>query len=288
MKKTKILIVGYGRLGQSFYRMYHSRYEIRGIKRTPLPNDPCPLFLMPIQSPAILPHLQWTDVLIFCPAPDKPVEGRRNRHRDNDREVDPYRKTYPENMEFLIDLIRRHGVTVQSFILIGSTGVYPHSQDGPWTEERTIPVETPRQEMLVRTERLLIESGIPYVILRCGGLYGEGRENFAHLLRKTHLLTSEMNEDRIALVHQEDVCGVIDGVIRQNIRNETFNVVDDSGLRRKELYQWAAQQAGMSIVDDGPPPPPPADRTLSNAKLKEILGYRFRSPQIRSRIGAWI
>ena len=39
MKKLQLLIIGYGRLGQAFYRLYHSHYEIRGVKRTPQSAD---------------------------------------------------------------------------------------------------------------------------------------------------------------------------------------------------------------------------------------------------------
>ncbi|MBI4715139.1 MAG: hypothetical protein HY760_04260, partial [Nitrospirae bacterium] len=213
----RLLILGYGRLGQAFHRKYHSRYEIRGVKRTPLPDDRCSLILAPIQSDAIVPHLPWAEEILFCPAPG----GRGSL--DAEGNLSDYRETYLGNMTFLIDRLRRGKITPRRFILIGSTGIYPRSQEGPWMGDRPIPVETPRQEILLKTEQVLIASGLPYLILRCGGLVGEGRDNFFHLQRRERFRTSEMTDDKIALVDQEDLCDLIDLAIQREIRNEIYN-----------------------------------------------------------------
>jgi len=68
MKPQKILILGYGAFGASFARLYHERYEIRGLKRSPLPDQPCPIVFMPIQSEALCAQLEWADVVLFSPS----------------------------------------------------------------------------------------------------------------------------------------------------------------------------------------------------------------------------
>jgi len=80
-------------------------------------------------------------------------------------------------------------------MLIGSTGVYPRSTGGVWSENRPVSVETPRQEVLLLTERVLIVSGLPYVILRCGGLYGEGRDALLWIGRRKELPSTELTDE---------------------------------------------------------------------------------------------
>jgi nucleoside-diphosphate-sugar epimerase len=268
----RVLILGYGRLGQAFCRLYRSKYEIRGVKRTrlaPSSDLPCEVVLLPIQSESLAPHLEWAEVVIFCPSSG----------RDGQSDFAHYRTTYLENLECVLALIARCPSSPRQVILIGSTGVYPQSQGGAWSEERPIPVESPRQEVLLLTERALIRSGAPFVILRCGGLYGEGRENFSWLRQKKELRSSELTAQPLALVHHDDVCGVLDRVIERRIVGEIYNVRDDSTFSRKALYRSIAGSAGIPVIDDGPSPVA-VDRQIPNTKVKELLGYMFRRPPV--------
>ena len=259
---TRVLILGYGVLGQAFYRLYHSSYQIRGVKRTSLPKQSCPLILMPIQSDGLLPHLEWADTVIFCPS-------------SGGSDLTTFQDTYLRNMEFVIHLIQTHEISIQCFMMISSTGVYPKSEGNHWKEYSAIPLETPRQKILFQTEQALIHSNLPYVILRCGGLYGEGRGNFSWVVRKGKIRTSEMSDQFLSLVHQDDVCGVADKVLRTNRVMETYNVVDDSKLRKKDLFRNISRETGIMIVSDGPAPET-SDRSIMNKKVKESLGYSFR------------
>jgi nucleoside-diphosphate-sugar epimerase len=286
MTGKRVLILGYGRLGRAFCRLYHAAYTIRGIKRTPLPpaNDaPCEVVCTPIHDDALQPHLAWADVVIFCPA------SGREGGRDGEQDAARYRDTYLGNMEFVTALMRKAAIRPSLVVLIGSTGVYPRSTGGVWSEDRPVPVETPRQEVLLLTERVLIVSGLPYVILRCGGLYGEGRDTLLWIGRRKELPSSELTDEVLSLVHQDDVCGVIDRVMKRGVKNEIFNVRDDSALTRKTLYTLIAARAGVPILDRGPAPPAssaPDDqfgrvgRLIPNEKLKSQLSYRFKRPPI--------
>jgi nucleoside-diphosphate-sugar epimerase len=258
----KVLILGYGALGRAFHRLYGSHYAILGVRRTPAADEPCPLAILPIQSDALRPHLEWADVILFCPS-------------SGGGDIEHYRDTYLGNMAHLVRRIRENPLSVQQIIAVGSTGVYPKNREGVWTEDDPVPVETPRQEVLRATETALMESGLPWAILRCGGLYGPGRNGFSRILRKKELRTSELSGQPIALIHQDDVCGVIDTVIAEKAQGEIYNAVDDSHLRRSDLERMVAEIAGIPIVDDGPPPPEP-ERIILNTKLKASLGYRFR------------
>ncbi|MEW6325816.1 MAG: hypothetical protein AB1515_10575 [Nitrospirota bacterium] len=266
----RVLILGYGRLGRAFCRRYHDAYQIRGIKRTASPVSPCESVLMPIQSEALRPHLAWADVIIFCPSSG----SRGNTGRGDESGVADYRETYLGNMQFVLARLDGRPVRV---ILIGSTGVYPR-QSGSWDEARPIVMDNDRQRVLWETEQALARSGAPYVILRCGGLYGEERDNFGWVRRRTELVSSELTDEPLALVHQDDVCGVIDAVIRRGAVNDIFNVRDDSALSRKRLFGRIAARAGIPIAHDGAPAA--TDRSIPNDKVKRRLGYRFSAQSI--------
>lgn len=280
MTPRRVLILGYGRLGRAFCRLYHAVHQIRGVKRTPLPpgvESPCEIICAPIGGEAAHPHLAWADVVIFCPASGR--EGGRDRGgRDREQDTARYRETYLGNMEAITAWMGRASASPPVVILISSTGVYPRLA-GVWSEERPIPVESPRQEVLLLTEQALIRSGAPFVILRCGGLYGEGRENFLWLGRKTELSSAELTEEPLSLVHQDDVCGVVNRVIESGVTREIFNVRDDSAFTRKTLYTMIAKRLGIPIVDRGPAAVS-ADRQIPNDKLKQRLGYQFSRPPI--------
>ncbi len=264
MKPQKILILGYGTLGASFAGLYHQRYDIRGLRRSPLPDQPCPLVITPIQSEALRAQLEWADVVLFCPS-----SGRGN--------LDLYRETYLDNMHFLIETVRTHNLSLSSIILIGSTGVYPRALEKCWQEDDAIPEESERQKILLQTEGALVSSGLPYAILRCGGLYGEERGHFYRYIREGQVLRSEMSNQWLLLLHFDDLCGLIDRVIQKKVTGETFNAVDDSQLRRSELAEWIAHRWRLPIVEDGLPPASP-ERRISNQKLKAVLDYRFLYP----------
>jgi len=290
MTLRRVLVLGYGRLGQAFCRLYHSAYEIRGIKRSPLSQSadaPCEVACLPIQSELLRPYIEWADVVLFCPA-----SGRGGGGREMEQDAARYRETYLGNMEYVTALIGkafiRHG-RPPVIILIGSTGVYPRLMGGVWSEERPVPIETPRQEVLLLTEQALIASGLPSVILRCGGLYGEGRESFLWLGRKKELPSTELTDEPLSLVHQDDLCGVIDRVIgrvsERGVTGEIFNVRDDSDFTRKILYTMIAARIGLPVVDRGPAPKF-IDRRIPNDKLKRQLGYRFSRPPITAYISS--
>jgi len=285
--RRRVLVLGYGRLGLAFCRLYHAGYRIRGIKRTPLapPADaPCDVVCLPIRDAALQPHLAWADVVIFSPA-----SGRTGGGGETEEDAARYRETYLGNMECVTALMRQEAIRPSVVILVGSTGVYPRSTGGVWTEDRTIPVESPRQEVLLQTERALTRSGLPYVILRCGGLYGEGRDPLGWVGQKKELVSTDKAEEVLSLVHQDDVCGVIDRVIATGVTNEVFNVRDDSAFTRRALYALIAARAGVPIVDRGPAPPVgPAspDRRIPNDKVKTRLAYRFSRPPITDYLTA--
>ncbi|HET8760162.1 MAG TPA: hypothetical protein VFN94_03790, partial [Nitrospiria bacterium] len=146
--KIRVLILGFGRLGDALVRRHASRYEFRGIKRTPVEAAPCPVFLMPLDDDRINDHLAWADHVLFCPAAPS-------------SDAAAYRATYLDNMVALTRRLRENRLAPRSTILISSTGVYPESVDQPIDEGYEPVIESERQDILLQTEHALIESGVP-------------------------------------------------------------------------------------------------------------------------------
>jgi nucleoside-diphosphate-sugar epimerase len=265
--KKRILILGFGALGQTLVRYHADRYEFRGIKRSKIGNPPCSLFYQPIRSPELVDHLRWADHVVFCPAPAGDDAGL-------------YRDVYLENMGFLVAQIQEKEIPTRSVLLIGSTGIYPNSEGPVWTEESPIHAETPRQEVLLQTEQGLIQSGIPYVIFRCGGLYGEGKGNFRERLAQGKITTAMMTRQYVHFIHLKDVCAAIDLAMEKGITGEVYNAVDDSEIRRVDFYRFLGKVFKIAIADGGPPRDDLPDRRISNAKIKTRLGLKFTYPKI--------
>ncbi|MBI3606727.1 MAG: NAD-dependent epimerase/dehydratase family protein [Nitrospirae bacterium] len=265
--KTKILILGFGALGRALAHRHGAHYEFRGIKRTPLASAPCPVLLMPIMDAGIVDSLAWADHVVFCPAAST-------------SDLEAYRATYLDNMVSIIARMAERRITPRSVILISSTGVYPESMEEFIDETHEPVVKTERQEILLQTERALIDSGLPYVVLRCGGLYGEGRGDFLARLADGRITSAMLSGQFVHFIHVNDVCDAIDLAISRNVTGEIFNLVDDSQIRRAEFYRFLSSLYGLPIPDGGSPPEIVRDRLISNAKAKSQLGLTLSSPRI--------
>ncbi len=271
--KTRVLILGFGKLGEALARRHGSRYEFRGVKRTAAESPPCRVYLMSLDDPRLIEHMAWADHLVYCPgAPSSDSTA--------------YRATYLDNMTAVTSRLIDRRVTPRSIILISSTGVYPESADESIDETYEPAIESERQEILLHTEHALIDSGLPYVIFRCGGLYGEGRDNFRSRLADGLITSAMLTRQFVHFIHIHDVCDAIDLAIRRNLTADIFNLVDDSLIRRVDLYRFVSTLYGLPIPDRGPAPAVAHDRVISNAKAKTRLGLTLTSPSITDYLQA--
>ncbi|MGH8500356.1 MAG: NAD-dependent epimerase/dehydratase family protein, partial [Methylococcales bacterium] len=165
----EILIAGYGYLGTALGAgLAEKGAKVWGLRRqwsrvpegiTPLTSD--------LSDLDTLKNLPQTDFVVLCQAPK--------------RETDTYRQTYLEGTKNLLLALQPKKGAGPYLILISSTSVYG-TADGSWVDERT-PVggslESKEAEenakVLIETEKLVLSSGFPALVLRLGGIYGPGR-----------------------------------------------------------------------------------------------------------------
>lgn len=271
--KIRVLILGFGKLGEALVRRHGSHYDFRGVKRSATESASCPVYLMSLDDPGLTAHLEWADHLIFSPAVAS-------------SDIRAYRATYLDNIATITGRLIERRVTPRSIVLISSTGVYPECVDESIDESYQPVIESERQEILLQTEHALIDSGLPYVIFRCGGLYGEGRDNFRSRLADGLITSAMLTNQFVHFIHIHDVCDAIDLAIRRNLVADVFNLVDDSRIRRIDFYRIVSTLYGLPIPDRGPAPTVAHDRVISNAHAKTRLGLTLTSPSITDYLTA--
>lgn len=164
---------------------------------------------------------------------------------------------------------------ISRIIFTGSTSVY--SETGGITSEDDAKPGTaarPSGEAVLKAEYAITESGLEFVILRLGGLYGYDRHPVRYLSGKKGL--SDPLKP-VNLIHQDDCIRVIYEVLIQNCKNESFNVVSDGHPPRGEFYTSAARHFELPLPQFKDTPEK-GYRVVSNAKLKKELNFSFVYP----------
>ncbi|GGB57764.1 NAD(P)-dependent oxidoreductase [Roseibium aquae] len=176
---------------------------------------------------------------------------------------------------------------------LSTVGVYGN-HDGAWVNEQTPcrPVSRRSKQRLAAEQDWLdfaSETGCPVQIFRLSGIYGPGRSTFENFRtgRARRLIKPGQVFNRI---YVDDIAGVL---CRAMDRRETriFNVTDDEPAPPQDVVTYAAGLLGV----DAPPEIPfeeadlsPMARSfygenkrVSNARVKEELGYSFQYPNYR-------
>lgn len=170
---------------------------------------------------------------------------------------------------------------VRWVIYVSSTSVYP-SLNRRVTEQDAAPAWDENGDQLRRSgkslrqaEELLIqEESFDTTVLRLCGLYGPDRHPGRFLAGRSGV---SGDDAPVNLIHLDDVIGLMDGLVKRDVRGQIFNGCSDEHPTRRELYTLAAQRMGLE---------PPAFRSeeqpswkiVDSEKLKTALDYRFRHP----------
>jgi nucleoside-diphosphate-sugar epimerase len=209
--------------------------------------------------------------------------------------LDGYRRSYVKGMHSLAAWARRG--PIGTVVFTSSTGVYP--QSGGVVVDETALTEGAGESgrILLEAEAVLRGAGAcgRWFILRLAGIYGPGRH---HLLDQVRAGAAEIpggGSHHLNLVHRDDISTAIMAVLASPpaLREEVFNVVDDTPTPKAEVVQWLAVQASQPAprFSGGPASArrgflSPPDRLISNAKLKAALGWRPRFPSFREGYAA--
>jgi nucleoside-diphosphate-sugar epimerase len=182
-------------------------------------------------------------------------------------------------------------------IVFASTVVTGDAHGALLSEDRPLPVRTPYGRSKQDGERLVLESGLPAVVVRPSHVYGPGgwyvEELIAQLRRPGRFAVIGSGENLWDVVHVDDVAAAFVLAVEAAPPGSIYHVVDDQPITFYEFMSLTARELGLAA----PRRTPAALASLvagrnavaaavrsarsSNAKIKRELGWapRFASAQ---------
>ena len=178
--------------------------------------------------------------------------------------------------------------------VFASTVVTGDAHGALLSEEQPLPVQTPYGRSKQEGERLVLESGLPAVVIRPSHVYGPGgwyeSELIAHLRQPGRFAVIGTGENLWDVVHLDDVVSALVLAAEHAAPGSTYHVVDDEPITFYDFMALTASRLGL-----GPPRRIPASvaqfiagrnavaaavrsARSSNAKIKRELGWRPRFP----------
>jgi nucleoside-diphosphate-sugar epimerase len=205
--------------------------------------------------------------------------------------TEDYRRVYLQGTRHLLDRLATMGL--RKFVYTGSTSVYGQNDGSIVTEESPAKPVTETGQILLDAENLLREAfrdrGFPAVILRLAGIYGPGRGYWWRRFLAGDARLEGDGQRVLNMIHRDDVIGAVQAALACGAPGETYNAVDDEPATQLELFQWLATTTSKTMPQTEPANPGKrgaSNKRVSNRKLKEQLGYRFKYPTFRDGFAA--
>ncbi len=182
---------------------------------------------------------------------------------------------YGDKVEQLV-IAAKANTCVEQVILLSSTAVY-NALSGDISEADTLDLSADKVSILSQAEQAVLSFSeqsneafdkVSYV-LRLAGLVGPDRHPGKFLLNGRMLKSPKA---KVNLIHQQDVIGLIESLLRESVTSGIFNGVSRTHVSKKEYYQAAAKSLGLA--------PPSFDVTSKaeagdgKTKARVILGNK--------------
>jgi len=208
-----------------------------------------------------------------------------------------YQHSYVDGLRSIQRWLQRIG-KVDTLVYTSSTSVYPQTE-GVVTESSSTAEAVGNAALLLQAEKIVAEIGAAglaraTVVLRLSGIYGPARHHLLDQLRASRESIAGKGEHRLNLIHRDDIVSAIFAILtadslnaKADAPNQTFNVTDDLPVRKSDLVKWLASEVGVPFPGFSGQPVPgrradPPDRAVSNAKIKNDLGWRPRFPDFKA------
>jgi len=192
--------------------------------------------------------------------------------RDQDR-----RTLYVDGAQRLLATLPT--TTVRRVVWIGSTSALPDTDAvldetcDAWPDE---PRGRIQREAEAAVARACDTAGVPWMILRMGGLYGPGRE-LGRIFAGTD--RSRDGDRATNLVHRDDAVTAAVAALDSG-RTGIVHVVADDHCARRVMIDAARACAGLAPAEwAGPPAAIPHGKRVANARLSDWLGVRLQHPR---------
>ena len=179
-------------------------------------------------------------------------------------ETDPYSQKIRFLLKFLQSKINCR------VIFLSSTSVYGKKK-GTYHEGSLLSPDTPSSLQLIQSEKMILESSNPEVVIRLGGLVGPDRNPIFKLYHK--LIP---NPDGVLnFIHETDA---VEGIVQLLTHNElegVFNLVSPHHPKRKDYYLYMANKFLL------PTPKfafhdPPLERRIDGSKIENQTSFSYQ------------
>lgn len=134
-------------------------------------------------------------------------------------------------------------------LVFASTVVTGDAHGALLTEETPLPVRTPYGRSKQEGERLVLESGLPAVVVRPSHVYGPGgwyaSELVAHLRQPGRFAVIGSGENLWDVVHVHDVAAALVLVTENPSPSSIYHVVDDEPITFYDFMALTAQTLGI-------------------------------------------
>lgn len=158
-------------------------------------------------------------------------------------------------------------------IFISATSVYSDVA-GEFDESFDITSENTGNKTLFEAEKIIKGLGIPYIIVRAGGLAGYDRMLARHFAGKENLTGGNMPVNHI---HRDDVVEIVCKLVFSEVINEVYNAVAPEHPTRKDLYLSLCERYNLPAPHFDPNDSSTGKILVGN-KLEKDFGFTYKFP----------
>ncbi|MBU63017.1 MAG: hypothetical protein CMI26_11005 [Opitutae bacterium] len=199
-------------------------------------------------------------------------------------DLDGYLKSYVDGHDSVVTWARSG--EVGTFVFTSSTSVYPQTGRCLVDETASSDGVSEKGGLLLAAEQLGFPGGEGIgrsFILRLAGLYGPGRHLLLDSVRNGDILSGD--GDRILnLIHRDDACSAILGVLQAEERNigRIYNVSDGNHSSRSEIVTWLAEKMGVDTPSfSGSEGTDASNRKICSDRIRGELNWSPLYPSFR-------
>ncbi|MGS2722903.1 NAD(P)H-binding protein [Porticoccus sp. GXU_MW_L64] len=277
-KQLKLLLLGYGDIARRLAaRLSAEHYDVTGARRTALQGTNFPVLAADATNRDDMCDLMALgfDAVVVTMTPGQRSEAA-------------YRNSYLKAVETLLQSAEANAIH-PLVLFVSSTSVYGQN-NGDWVDEGS-PTEPGNYsgQVMLESERLLQNSGLPNCIVRFSGIYGPGRTGQLTAVRKGKPLTCPLGWTN--RIHSDDCAGVLAHLLEKHRSGDTLEPVYLAS-DYQPISQWQLRSFLCDLLEQEAPAPPAMERPASGKRCDNKLlltsGYCFKYRDYRAGYGELI
>ena len=176
--------------------------------------------------------------------------------------------------------------SARRIVYLSTTGVYGSATD---VNEHTPPnATTPRELVRLQAETAIVDSGIPYCILRPAAIYGPDRGIHIAMLEGTATLTGD-GSSYTSRIHVDDLAAITLAALDSDIQG-AWPVADELPSTQREIAEFCAALFHLpmpaSVDPQSAPPTRRANRRVDGSAIRRLLQIQLRYPTYREGLRA--